>query len=144
MEGDRGIGAVIAFLPQIVLLFVLRRFGGVSVGTKPVQVLVNIVRVTLLINLLMVASELFTELYSGGSHTASGHYLFFGLDGAHALVPWIWSAGRISVAICGGELLAAAIAAAPSLATDLASGEVRTQADIGRARPSMSEVSGAL
>jgi hypothetical protein len=54
------------------------------------------------------------------------------------------SAGRISVAICGGLLLAAAMAAAPSLATDFASGEVRTHADIGRARPSMSEVSGAL
>ena len=38
------------------------------------------------------------------------------------------SAGRISVAICGGELLAAAIAAAPSFAMDFASGEVRTQA----------------
>ena len=39
---------------------------------------------------------------------------------------------------------AAAMAAAPSAATDLASGEVRTQDDIGRARPSISEVSGAL
>ncbi|MFA6288749.1 MAG: NrfD/PsrC family molybdoenzyme membrane anchor subunit [Opitutaceae bacterium] len=81
----------------VVLLFVLRRLGGVPIGPKPVQVLVNIVRVTLLINLLMVASELFTELYSGGSHTASGHYLFFGLDGAHALVPWIWSAVGMGV-----------------------------------------------
>ena len=54
------------------------------------------------------------------------------------------SAGRIKVAICGGELFAAAIAAAPSAATDFAFAEVRTQADIGRARPSMSEVKGAL
>jgi hypothetical protein len=54
------------------------------------------------------------------------------------------SAGRIRVAICGGELFAAAIAAAPSAATDLAFGEVRTHSDIGRARPSMSDVSGAL
>lgn len=81
----------------IVLLFALRRFGGVALATRPVQILVNIVRVTLLINLLMVASELFTELYSGGSHTASGHYLFFGLHGAHALVPWIWSAVAMGV-----------------------------------------------
>ena len=52
------------------------------------------------------------------------------------------SAGRIRVAICAP--FAAAIAAAPSAATDLASGEVRTQADIGLASPSISEVSGAL
>ena len=42
------------------------------------------------------------------------------------------SAGRIRVAICGGELLAAAIAAAPSAATDLA---VRRGAHPGRHRP---------
>ncbi len=81
----------------IVLLFALRRFGGVPIAVRPVQVLVNIVRVTLLINLLMVASELFTEMYSGGAHTASAHYLFFGLHGAHALVPWIWSAVSMGV-----------------------------------------------
>ena len=54
------------------------------------------------------------------------------------------SAGRMRVAIWPGVLRAAAMAAAPSRATDFASGEVRTQADIGRAMPSMSEVSGAL
>ena len=54
------------------------------------------------------------------------------------------SAGRIRVAICGGEPLAAAIAAAPSAETDLASGDVLTHSDIGRASPSMSEVSGAF
>lgn len=75
----------------LVTLFLLRRLGGVRLGQGPVQILVNIVRVTLLINLLMLGSELFTELYAGGSHTASGHYLFFGLDGAKGLVPWIWS-----------------------------------------------------
>jgi hypothetical protein len=53
------------------------------------------------------------------------------------------SAGRISVAICPGGMLAAAIAAAPSAAMPCASGEVLTQCDDGRANPSMSEVSGA-
>src|SRR5690606_21499068 len=37
------------------------------------------------------------ELYSGGSHTASGHYLFFGLHGANALVPRIWTAVGMGV-----------------------------------------------
>jgi Ni/Fe-hydrogenase subunit HybB-like protein len=75
----------------LVSLFLLRKLGGIRLSAGPVQILVNIIRVTLLINLLMLVSELFTELYSGGSHTASGHYLFFGLDGANALVPWIWT-----------------------------------------------------
>jgi molybdopterin-containing oxidoreductase family membrane subunit len=48
-------------------------------------------RVTILINLLMVGSELFVEFYTGGSHTSAAHYLYFGHEGKTALVPWIWS-----------------------------------------------------
>ena len=53
------------------------------------------------------------------------------------------SAGRIKVATWPGAASDAAIAAAPSAATDLASGEVRTQDDTVLAAASMSEVSGA-
>jgi molybdopterin-containing oxidoreductase family membrane subunit len=53
---------------------------------------VNVLRVTSLLNLFMVGSEVFTEFYTGGSHTASAQYLYFGLHGHNALVPWIWSA----------------------------------------------------
>jgi hypothetical protein len=49
-------------------------------------------RVTVLLNLFFVGSEVFTEFYSGGSHTASASYLFLGLHGHNALVPWIWTA----------------------------------------------------
>ena len=49
---------------------------------------------------------------------------------------------RSALVVPAGD--AAAMAAAPSRATDFESGEVRTQDDIGRARPSMSDVSGAL
>lgn len=81
----------------IVLLYLLRSLSGVRIGDRPIQVLVNIVRVTLLINLLMVISELFTELYAGSAHTASLRYLFFGLHGASGLVPWIWTAVAMGV-----------------------------------------------
>ncbi|MBE2214864.1 MAG: polysulfide reductase NrfD [Opitutaceae bacterium] len=75
----------------IVALHVLRRFGRVHIGDRPVAILANIMRVTILINLLMVASEVFTEFYSGSSHTAAARYLYFGLHGADGLVPWIWT-----------------------------------------------------
>ena len=64
---------------------------------RPGRILINIVRITILINLLMVGSELFTEFYSGGSHTAHAEYLFFGLHGHNVLVPWIWTAMVINV-----------------------------------------------
>ena len=57
--------------------------------------------------------------------------------------PQAVSAGRINVAIWPGVCVAASIAAAPSAATSSDESDVRTQCDIGRATPSMSEVSGA-
>jgi molybdopterin-containing oxidoreductase family membrane subunit len=76
----------------ILALQVLRRVGEVKFGDRPIMVLTNIMRVTILINLLMLASEIFTEFYSGTSHTASARYLYFGLHGANGLVPWVWTA----------------------------------------------------
>jgi molybdopterin-containing oxidoreductase family membrane subunit len=78
-------------------MVVLRRLGGVKLPDKPMDTLVKIVRVTILINLLMVISELFTEFYSGGAHTSSARYLFFGHGEANALVPWIWTAIAFNV-----------------------------------------------
>jgi molybdopterin-containing oxidoreductase family membrane subunit len=34
----------------------------------------------------------FKEFYSGNLHVASSKYLYVGLHGHHALVPWIWTA----------------------------------------------------
>ncbi len=53
------------------------------------------------------------------------------------------SAGRISVAIRPGAVRAAAIASAPSAAMASAVVPMRSHAETGRAKPSMSEVSGA-
>lgn len=76
----------------ILTMLVLKRFGGLKLPEKPMSTLVKIIRVTILINLLMVVSELFTEFYAGGAHTSSARYLFLGHGEANALVPWIWTA----------------------------------------------------
>jgi Ni/Fe-hydrogenase subunit HybB-like protein len=76
----------------ILALQVIRKVGGVEFSMAPMWTLVKILRVTVLINLFLVGSEVFTEFYTGGSHTASAQYLFFGLHGHNALVPWIWTA----------------------------------------------------
>ena len=76
----------------LIILVVLRKLVGVQIDEGPSRVLINIVRVTIVINLIMVVSEVFTEFYTGGAHTASARYLFLGLHGHNALVPWIWTA----------------------------------------------------
>ena len=55
-------------------------------------VLRGIVQVSMIINVFLLVCEIFKEFYSGNLHVASAKYLFLGLHGHHALVPWIWTA----------------------------------------------------
>ncbi|MDC0936000.1 hypothetical protein OAS39_06915 [Pirellulales bacterium] len=64
----------------------------VLTSIEPIYILINIVCVTTVVNLIMIASEVFAEFYTGGSHTASARYLFLGLHGHYGLVPWMWTA----------------------------------------------------
>lgn len=75
----------------IILLFGVKRFSSFKVPMKAIGTLVSIMKVTVLINIFMLMSEVFTEFYTGGSHTAAAEYLFFGLEGKTGLVPWMWT-----------------------------------------------------
>lgn len=81
----------------IIAIQVIRRAVGGNFGEGPIRTLVNIIRVTILINLLMVISEVFVAFYTGGTHAGSALYLFFGLHGYNALVPWVWSSVAMTV-----------------------------------------------
>ena len=79
-----------AFL--ILTLRALRYTAGLKLPDGPVATLLGVMRVTVVVNLFMVLSEAFTEFYTGTEHVAAARYLYFGLDGQTALVPWIWTA----------------------------------------------------
>ncbi|WP_404305554.1 sulfate reduction electron transfer complex DsrMKJOP subunit DsrP [Neorhodopirellula lusitana] len=81
----------------IVSMVLIKKLTKVVGLDDPIATLTKIIRVTILINLLMVASELFTEFYTGGSHVSAAKYLFFGLHGKTALVPWTWTAIGLNV-----------------------------------------------
>jgi len=81
----------------VLVMLVLRSTSGMAIDKGPIRTLVNIMRVTILISLLMVISEVFTEFYTGSSHVAAAQYLYFGLHGHHALVPWIWTSIMLTV-----------------------------------------------
>ena len=57
----------------------------------------GIVQVSMIINVFLLANEVFKEFYSGNLHVASSKYLFLGLHGHHALVPWIWTAVALNL-----------------------------------------------
>jgi molybdopterin-containing oxidoreductase family membrane subunit len=76
----------------ILALQVIRRVTTYTITDKALLLLRNIVQVSMLINVFLLANEVFKEFYSGNLHIVSSKYLFLGLDGHHALVPWIWTA----------------------------------------------------
>jgi molybdopterin-containing oxidoreductase family membrane subunit len=79
-----------AFL--IPALTVIRGTLRLHIPEGAIQTLTSILRVTVWVNLFLLLAEVFTQFYTGGSHAASAHYLYFGLEGKSALVPWIRSA----------------------------------------------------
>ncbi len=62
------------------------------ISDRGLLMLRSIVQVSMLINVFLLLNEVFKEFYSGNLHVASAKYLFVGLHGHHALVPWIWTA----------------------------------------------------
>ncbi len=81
----------------ILTLQIVRRYSSYRVGDEALLTLRRIVQVAALINLFLLGCELFTEFYSESAHIASSRYLFLGLRGYHALVPWIWTAVAFNV-----------------------------------------------
>lgn len=52
----------------------------------------TIVQVSMLVNVFLLFNELFKEFYTDTLHVSSSQYLYLGLHGNNALVPWIWTA----------------------------------------------------
>ncbi len=77
---------------MIVAFQIIRSLTGYHIGDRVFRLLRQIVTIALIISLFLLGCEVFKEFYSQSLHSASARYLFFGLHGHNALVPWIWSA----------------------------------------------------
>ncbi len=81
----------------IITLQVIRRVARYEVNRSVIDTLALIMAIAMQINLFFVGAELFTDFYNEGTHAASIHYLFLGLDGFNSLQPWIWFALTLNV-----------------------------------------------
>ena len=92
--GPRFLASAFTAGPAIIILAlqVIRRVTDYRISNQALLTLRSIVQVSMLINVFLLANEIFKEFYTRTSHVASSNYLFFGLHGYHALVPWIWTA----------------------------------------------------
>jgi Ni/Fe-hydrogenase subunit HybB-like protein len=76
----------------VLTLQVVRHFTQHRVSNDALLTLRQIMQVAMIINMFLLACEVFTEFYTDSAHLASSQYLYLGLRGRHALVPWIWTA----------------------------------------------------
>jgi Ni/Fe-hydrogenase subunit HybB-like protein len=61
------------------------------ISDRSLMILRGIVQVSMLINMFLLANEVFSAFYNSNRDVSSWRYLFLGLHGHYALVPWIWS-----------------------------------------------------
>lgn len=82
---------------MILLLWFIRRETSYAISDGVFTKLALVTAVAAQINLVMLLSEIFYKFYSPTHHGINAKYLFFGLDGHNALVPWIWVAVLLNV-----------------------------------------------
>ncbi len=77
---------------MILIFFLVRKYTKFKIEDESIQKVAEIIAYAIFINLLLLGAELFKEYYTGSIHLAPVQYLFQGLHGHSALVPWIWTA----------------------------------------------------
>ncbi|MCU0226135.1 MAG: polysulfide reductase NrfD [Bryobacterales bacterium] len=82
---------------MILVLQVISKQTAYKIRTETIAKMALVVTVAAQITVVMTISEMFKEFYFPTHHSMSSQYLFFGLDGHHALRPWIWTAIGIIV-----------------------------------------------
>jgi Ni/Fe-hydrogenase subunit HybB-like protein len=82
----------------ILICLFLRKYTKFDAGWEAIQTLAKIVTYAMLISIFFVGCELFTVYYSQiPEHMHHFTYLFVGLHGHHALVPWMWAAVILAI-----------------------------------------------
>lgn len=82
----------------ILMTLLIRRFTRFDPGQEAIRRLAVIVTYAMSINVFFILMEVFTALYSGiPEHIAHFRFLFLGLPGSTALVPWMWASALLAV-----------------------------------------------
>lgn len=76
---------------MLVLLQILRKKARLDLKEEAIWKIAELMAYAMFVNLFFTAAELFKETYSATHHLQHTRYLFFGLEGKTALVPWAWT-----------------------------------------------------
>ena len=99
LMGPRFLASAFAAGPAliIVVLIIIQSTTSFKIEDRIFNKIRRISVVSAIINLIMLFSEVFKEFYLPTHHSLPAMYLYFGLDGHNALVPWIWTAITMNV-----------------------------------------------
>ncbi|MFC1735938.1 sulfate reduction electron transfer complex DsrMKJOP subunit DsrP [Candidatus Hydrogenedentota bacterium] len=75
----------------IMLCYVVKKVSRFTPPEEAIKKLATVATYAMIINVFFIALEFFTAFYSNiPGHRHSLQYLYFGLDGHNAFVPWMW------------------------------------------------------
>jgi molybdopterin-containing oxidoreductase family membrane subunit len=83
---------------MLFLLQILRRTAKIDINLEAIWKIAELMAYAMFINLFFFGVEVFKEVYSDTHHLKHMQYLFFGLEGKHALVFWAWTSVVCSIA----------------------------------------------
>ena len=94
LMGPRFLASAFAAGPAliIIVLVIIQSTSSFRIEDQIFNKIRRISVVAAIINLIMLFSEVFKEFYLPTHHSLPAIYLYFGLKGHTALVPWIWTA----------------------------------------------------
>jgi len=82
----------------ILLALILRKFSKFDAGDEAIKKLALIVAYAMCVNVFFVSVEVFTAIYSDmPHHTHAFEYMYVGLHGHDALVPWMWTGAALTL-----------------------------------------------
>ncbi len=101
--GPRFLASAFAAGPALIILAlqVIKKYSTYQITKTTIRKISLVVTVAAQINLIMLISELFKEFYTPTHHSISALYLYFGLDGKNALMPWIYTSIAMNIIATG-------------------------------------------
>ena len=77
---------------MLIIFQIIRKTSNLKIKDEALHKVAEIVTWCMAVNLFLLGSEVFKEMYSATAHIAPFNYLWNGLQGNNQLVPWIWTA----------------------------------------------------
>jgi len=82
----------------LVILQILRRTTRLEIKDEAIWKIAELMAYAMFVNLFLQGVEIFKEFYSNTEHTLFSRYMFFGLHGHDAVVPYAWASVFFGIA----------------------------------------------